>query len=167
MANSDNFALINVGRTGTGKTTVSKKLINSLPSGNNLIIYDINREYTEYYKHPFEPDINIFMTDIKNVTNSFILIEEASIFFQNRETNKELKEMLVLKRHNNNIIVLNFHSFAMIPDYLFHLVNYITIMKTNDSEKKVKTKFAHDELLHTMHVINSSKDPYAKMTVKL
>jgi len=168
--NKEAFGSIQVGRTRTGKTTFTKKIVKNIfenDMNREIYIHDINAEYNDYYTEKFISDIQMFMLKIKDVENSFILIEEASIFFQNRETNKELKEMLVRKRHTNNIIYLNFHSFAMIPTYIYHLIDYVTVFKTNDNSKQVGRKFEHEKLLKTIDLVNNDKDNFKFKTISL
>ena len=166
----DGFASIQVGKTGTGKTHfVSNILENVYQNDENrdILVYDINNEHKKYYPFPFQSDLDIFMNEIENVKNSFIFIEEASIFFQTHGVDKKLKSLLVRKRHDNNIIYLNFHSFGMIPTYIFHLINYITVFKTNDSLKSVKSKFDNEKLLKAFEFVNNSKEKYERKTVSL
>ncbi len=163
------FANISVGRTRTGKTTYTKKILSEVYENDpnrEIYIYDVNKEHGEFYPEPFVP-FDIFMKKIKNVKNSFIVIEEASIFFESKGVDKELKELLVKKRHDNNIIYLNFHSFGMIPNYVFHLIDYVTVFKTNDSYTKVKGKFDNERLLKTFTIFNKSEDNFFKRTISL
>lgn len=168
---SEGFACINVGRTRTGKTTLSKSLVVDYIRSNgmdysNVYIYDVNKEYYDYYKEPFVP-YNEFINNIKDVTNSFILIEEATIFFNVKATDKLIQEMLVRKRHTNNIIYLNFHSIRAIPRYVFDLVNYVTIFKTNDTLEVVKTKYDDARFLKAFTAVNTDEDPYKRITFNL
>lgn len=167
MSDSKNaFALINVGRTKTGKTTQTKKFIEEAPAFLERIVYDVNNEYGEFYGKPFV-SFDLFMESIKDKTNSLIVIEEASIFFDVRSTDKILREMLVKKRHTNNFFVLNFHYFSTIPKYVFNLVDFVKVFKTNDSLKTVKEKYDNMKLLNAFTIVNSSEDNFAFKTVSL
>ena len=43
---------INIGATKTGKTFLTKKMLDRF-NINNIHVYDVNNEYQEYYKKPF------------------------------------------------------------------------------------------------------------------
>ena len=164
-----NFLVLNVGATGTGKTTQTKKLIESIKvkdKKRKIYIYDVNKEFTEYYSSNFV-GFDEFSLLIKGLKNSLIVVEEASIFFETRQTNEIIKELLIKKRHDNNNIILNFHSFAMIPNYIFHLTDYVTVFKTNDSINKIKSKFDNEKLLFAVDEIKKSTDKYVNLVVKL
>jgi hypothetical protein len=70
------IASVVIGRRGSGKTTLSKKLMDARPKGMPVIVYDINDEYKKYYPHPFE-DFDIFLVKIssEDVRRTYILIE--------------------------------------------------------------------------------------------
>lgn len=169
MIRAQGFANINVGKTGTGKTTVSKYSLINYPNYDSIFVYDVNNEYSEFYESPTGKlqDIDEFMIMVKQLENSYILFEEATIFFETRSTDKILKDMLVRKRHTNNIITLNFHSIAMIPKYVFSLVNYVTVFKTIDNIDEVKRKYNNPNFLRAFQFVNNSDNPYKKYTVDL
>lgn len=164
--NNHAISLINVGRTKTGKTTVSKKLLDKVFDKMPVFIYDVNNEYREYYDKDFLP-FDEFCGSIKDVKNSFILIEEATIFLTVRETNKILVDMLVRKRHTNNFIVLNFHSFSKVPKYIFDLIDFVTVFKTNDSLKTVKDKTDFEKILKAFEYVKASENNFINKTISL
>jgi len=166
MSGGNSIAILQIGRTKTGKTTNSKKMIEKLDKSMKKHIYDVNNEYSEFYQEPFIP-YSDFMNKIKDVKNSFILFEEATIFFSTRGTYKELEEFLVRKRHTNNYIVLNFHSFASIPKPIFNLVDYVVIFKTNDTLKNVKDKFDQEKLIKAFEEVRKSENNYFNKSVSL
>lgn len=166
MSGGRAIAILQVGRTRTGKTTNSKKLLLEAPKNMKKIVYDVNNEYSEIYNEPFLP-YDEFMTKIKDVKNSFILFEEATIFFSTRGTYKELEEFLVRKRHTNNFIILNFHSFASIPKPIFNLVDFIIVFKTNDTLKNVKDKFDQEKLLNAYEEVRKHESQFYKKSVSL
>lgn len=138
-------AIIIVGATGSGKTTICKRLLANVHES-RLLIFDVNNEYADYLPDDYElPDIDVFLDMADNARGRFILFEEATVFFSNRGNNAKMRKILVAKRHNENIIVLNFHSIRAIPHYIYDLVNYVFVLKTNDSETLVRTK--HELLL--------------------
>jgi len=155
------IAIINVGKPKTGKTTRAKKLLSL--SKNEKIVYDINNEYSEIYNKPFL-DFESFMDSIKNKKNSTILIEEATIFFNNRSTNKIIQDLLVRKRHTKNTIILNFHSFRTVPKEIFELCNYCIIGKTLDTIDTVKQKYNKESFLQAVNLVNENTDNFFTFT---
>lgn len=130
-------AIIIVGATGSGKSTLIKKLLAPVDV-NRLFVYDVN---AEYFKNEPLPDIDDFLLQVKNVEESVIVFEEATVFFSNRGSNKAMRRLLVGKRHARNVIILVFHSIRAIPFYIFDLVNYVAVFRTNDEEKIVRERF--------------------------
>lgn len=158
------LAHITVGRRKTGKTTLSKKMLKncSLP----IVVYDINKEYSDFYNKPFQ-DFEPFLTEIVNLKGHYILIEEATIFFNTVSNFQEMKNLLVRARHTRNIIQLNFHSFKSVPKGIYNLLDYITIFKTNDTFKDVKERFDNPKVLKAFEQVNKSDNPYKFLTVNL
>jgi hypothetical protein len=156
------FAGLNVGKTKTGKTTFTKGLILDAIDNRPVFVYDVNNEYKAFYNDEFVKKEE-FMLKVKNVKNSFIVFEEATIFFNNKACDEILQEMLVRKRHTKNIIYMNFHSFRAVPNYVFDLVDYITIFKTNDSPKRVAEKYKDDRFLKAVESVRESDNPYCRI----
>lgn len=162
------IAFVMIGRRGTGKTTMSKKLLDKKPKNMPVMIYDVNREYEQYYPEPFI-DFQEFLKKIQgqDVKNTYILIEEATIFFDTSSRFEEMKNLLVRARHTGNIIQLNFHSFLSLPKNIFNLLNYIIIFKTNDTEMTLLAKYDHPEVIAAFNEARQSKDEYFNKTVDL
>lgn len=160
--------IILIGRQGTGKTTVSKKFLSETPESMPKLIYDINKEYTEYYSEPLD-DFDVFLNKIsdENVRHTYILIEEATIFFNTHSNFQQMKNVLVRARHTGNIIQLNFHSFSSVPKGIYNLLNYVIVFKTNDNEKSVTDRFDNPAVLTAYRDAINSKDQYFYRTVKL
>ena len=67
--------------------------------------------------------------------------------------------MLVRKRHQNNTVVLLFHSLRSIPVYIFELSNYLILYKTADRENLIEKKFdAFPEIIETFKKLKSIPD---------
>jgi ABC-type oligopeptide transport system ATPase subunit len=162
------IASICIGRRGCGKTTLSKQLLDVRPKAMPVIIYDINNEYQSYYPEPFD-DFDIFLTKIsgEEVRHTYILIEEATIFFNTQSNFYEMKNVLVRARHTGNIIQLNFHSFGSVPKGIYNLLDYVTVFKTNDNEKNVTDRFDHPQVLQAYRDAIKSDDPHFYRTVHL
>lgn len=157
-----------IGRRGCGKTTVSKKLLKLRPEGMPCIIYDINNEYGEQYPEPFV-DFNVFLIKISDekIRHTYILIEEATIFFSTASNFEEMRNVLVRARHTGNIIQLNFHSFRSVPKNIYELLDYVIVFKTNDSLKSVTDKFDNPEVIKAFQQAQQSGDKYFNRTVSL
>lgn len=162
------IASIMIGRRGCGKTTLSKKLLEARPSGMPCMVYDINNEYKAYYPEPFE-DFDVFLQKIsnENVRRTYILIEEATIFFNTQSNFVEMKNVLVRARHTGNIIQLNFHSFSSVPKGIYNLLDYVTVFKTNDNLDSVTNRFDHPGVIQAYQDAIVSKDKHFYRTVHL
>jgi len=162
------IASIMIGKRGCGKTTLSKKLMDERPKNMPVIVYDVNKEYGIYYDQPFE-DFDLFLNRVSNedTRHTYIMIEEATIFFNTHSTAEEMKNLLVRARHTGNIIQLNFHSFSSVPKGIYTLLDYVTVFKTNDNEKSVTDRFDHPQIIAAFREAIASKDEHFYKTVKL
>jgi hypothetical protein len=159
---------ITIGRQGCGKTTLSKTLLDARPKGMPCMIYDINNEYQDYYPEEFE-DFDVFLNKISDeqVRRTYILIEEATIFFNTQSNFQQMKNVLVRARHTGNIIQLNFHSFGSIPKGIYNLLNYVIVFKTNDNLKNVTDRFDHPGVIAAYKEAIGSADEHFYKTVNL
>lgn len=163
--------VICIGASGCGKTTMTKKYLDRKPKTMPVKIYDPNAEFTEYYPEKLlyfdEFLYSLFDEKHESVRNTYIVFEEATIFFSNRSDDKLMRNLLVRARHTGNIIWLNFHSFRSVPLGIFDLTDYAIIFKTNDSEKKVEEKFDDPGLLQAYAECKASKDQHVSRLVKI
>jgi len=155
-----------IGRRGSGKTTLSKKLLDKKPEEMKVMIYDINNEYQDYYKEPFE-DWQIFMSKFPDLKNTYLLIEEATIFFDTSDRQEEMKNLLVRARHTQNIIQLNFHSWLSVPKNIFNMCDYVTVFKTNDTIMTVKAKYDYQDLIDVFNEARLSNDGHFHKTISI
>jgi len=162
------IASICIGKRGSGKTTFSKALLDKRPQKMPCLIYDVNQEYGQYYQLPFE-DFDVFMNRLtdEEVRRHYILIEEATIFFSTRSRFEEMMNVLVRARHTGNIIQLNFHSFSSVPKNIYHLLDYVTVFKTNDTLKDVTDRFDKPNVIQAYKDAIASSDLHFYRTVKL
>lgn len=128
------------GHTGRGKTTLVKKLLNQW-QGHNKFFYDPNMEYgnNPYIK------FNDFLKQCEGKTNTVIIFEEATINITNSSRIEVVRELLVRKRHTNNVIIFNFHSLRSIPLEIMDLIDYLILFTTNDREDLIYKKYSEDE----------------------
>lgn len=144
-----------IGATGTGKTTACKKLLNL--SGKEPFIYDVNNEYGS--KTLLK--INDFLLHATKKTNSFILFEEATIFFSHSGRTDEIMNLLVRKRHTNNVICLVFHSLRSMPLYILDMIDLIILFKTVENKGVIEKKYKDEiEILEAFNFIANSPNKH-------
>lgn len=132
-----------VGMRGMGKSTVVKQLLKPTNEQSRLI-YDPNQEYKDFYPYPLLT-FDQFADKVSKVQNAVIVVEEATVFLNNRGFNFNFLDLIVRARHSNNTIILVFHSFRAVPKYLISLLNYVVILKTGDNIKYIE-QFENDAL---------------------
>ena len=149
-----------IGAKGRGKSTAARKRLQIAKSKNReIVIYDPNREYSEFYNKEFISDEKRFLEMVKPKKNTTLLIEEATIFFTGQNQSREMRDLLVRARHTNNEIILCFHSLRSIPTYILELVNYLILFKTTERENYVESKFAgFDEIIEAFTELKSIPD---------
>lgn len=153
--------IIIAGGTGTGKTTLAKTLINKRTK--NILIYDVNNEYGYPYT-----DMVSFLNKAKRVKNHVILFEEATIFFSTSGGEKNVREIMVRKRHTNNILIFNFHSLSQIPLYILMFCDYLFIKKSNDQISQIERKFKGNANIFKAYAeVYNSPDKYTTKCLKL
>ena len=157
------LANICVGRRKTGKTTFSKKLLDETEQP--IVVYDVNNEYKDYYNKKLV-DFDVFLDEIVHLRHHYILMEEATIFFDTASKQKEMKNLLVRARHTGNVIHLNFHSFSSVPRSIYTLLDYVTVFKTNDSEEALN-RFDSPILTQTFLKVRKDPNEYAHETISL
>ena len=158
--------IIIVGATGTGKTTYIKSLLQKVPNKNSLYIYDVNNEYSEFFPHPLI-DIEDFMEKTQFMKKGVFVLEEATIYLNNRSSNEHLINLLVRKRHTFNTIILVFHSMRSVPRYIYELSNFITIFKTNDSPEMTARELKDQRLEEIMNSVRNNKNQHFFHTLKI
>lgn len=148
-------AVIVVGGTGMGKTTLNKNYLRQV-SKECLWLYDVNNEYSEFLPPNYLlPKFDSFCDKAACLSNAVIVFEEATIFLSNKGSNRILIDILVRKRHTSNLIFLVFHSLRSVPKYLLDLCNILILLKTNDPEHIVKA-FDNDNLLQAYNELKKA-----------
>lgn len=159
-------SIIIVGATGTGKTTFVKNIIKKVPNKKALFIYDVNNEYKEYFPYPLQT-VSDFMEKTQFISKGVFVLEEATIYLNNRSSNEYLTQLLVRKRHTNNTILLVFHSMRAVPRYIYELSNTIVIFKTNDSADMTSRELKDDRLEVIMNRVKNHKNPHYYEILKI
>ena len=182
------YLILIVGSTGQGKTFYTKKLL----EGKKTLIFDVNNEYGEeneslanksdYIK--FTPNQTISMQskkippraryidckikefiDIATLcTNRFIVFEDATGFLKGR-TSETMDQLMQKRRHTNNSIILLFHSIDSIPPRIMQFANYLILYKTQDEEKKVKSKYSNVHKEFILLKTGYTKQPIEKKLI--
>lgn len=150
-----------VGQRGSGKTTDTKNLIKNIHP-DALLLHDASAQYTDIYKKPILP-FDEFTELCTNVSNAFIVFEEATIFI-NHSRNKNIVDFLVTSRHKKNSIVFVFHSFRSIPRFIYDLSNVIICHKTKDPESLIFERFEDEDLLSVWKAVKANTNPYYSKT---
>ena len=164
--NKDGLVVIQAGGTGSGKTTNTKKIISSFTGKKVIYVYDIDAEYTDFYRQPYEP-LNKFFDRVVKLKNSVVVFEEAALFFEHGRADTDLKEMIICARRRGNIIIFNFHQLRQIPIYILAYSNFLLIKKTtSDSVKRFK-EMEMMEIVNAHEQVKYSKDYYETATVNL
>lgn len=159
-----------VGAKGSGKTTFVKNTISKV-NRNSLLIYDPQREYTEFtgpnYKHP---TIEKFCNVVEKVRGAVCVFEESTIFFDTRSNNKIMKNILVSTRHHKNTIIMVFHSVRSIPQNIFELCDYITLFRTLDNPDLSSRQLKDERIGELMKEVQreyENKNWYFNKTLKI
>lgn len=152
-----NMAII--GRTGSGKSTLVRKLINH--SNLNPYIFDPNNEH-----NGINTSIAEFLENAKNRENSLIVFEEATIFFSHSNRTENIINLMVRKRHTGNSIIFVFHSLRALPLYIIDLLDLIVLFKTNENKDLILRKFKEEtELISAFLAINKDKNEHSNILI--
>ena len=139
-------AIIFIGATGEGKTTGALNLIKK-SGNNNIFVFDYRGEsaYDELATDLNAPRCKFtgkptdYLEIARRKPNTWLLIEEATIFFNGRST-EELREILVSKRHRGHNIIFLFHTIGTVPPFILDMADYICLYRTGDTLATVKKK---------------------------
>jgi hypothetical protein len=158
------FAII--GAQGHGKTTSVKEILRKTP--HRKFIFDVNREYTEFKNSAsgiLDPDE--FTEKATTLNNSVIVFEEATIFFGKGSKNKNIRNLLVRKRHTNNLIIFVFHNVRSVPMEIMSLCDFLILHKTKDNKEYISRYFKDtpENLNHFLEV-NRHPNHFFKKIIK-
>lgn len=160
------ICIINVGNTGTGKTTETKNILNEFKN-KPVFIYDVNKEFTEFYNGVFLR-FKDFLKQAVLKENTVIVFEEATIFFKHNGSSDMIGEMLVRKRHTQNVFIFNFHALHQVPIFILDFANYVILRKTNDVPSLIQKKFeSFDKIYNSFLILQNSQNKFEKQFIKL
>jgi hypothetical protein len=139
-----NIAII--GATGTGKTTDAIEIGNSCDFENKLV-FDINKEYTDIpgYQSIYEPRPE-FIKRALGLRDSLIIFDEATIFFRHGKNSDDILELMLRRRHLNNVCIFNFHALGQIPLFIVHYIDEMILHHTNDNKNGVNRFEGREEI---------------------
>ena len=169
-----------VGMTGTGKNYNLETMFLRPMRTKRKFIADVSKEYGIPFhgidnfmstvvrtKVTVMPDKTVRKELISIAKDSLIVVDEATLFFDSHKAG-ELEHLLVGKRHDNNFIVLLFHSLSDFPPYIKRKIDYIVLLKTADDEPAVIKKFGRDSIVHkTFLELQQSENLHDKRIIKL
>lgn len=127
------IAIMNVGVTGSGKTTENKRIID-LTKKQPLVFATLMKDFP----YPIIEDFFDFMILANKRKDSIIFIDEAQNAFphirpnpKNEHDNRVLA-LFANARKLNNLILINFHEFGDVPPWLAGKVAVIKRFTTQD-----------------------------------
>lgn len=145
-------AILYIGITGAGKSSILKSNIRNVhPS--RLWVYDVQREYFIYEDGYELPPLEDFQDEVHQMRRGHAIFEEATRFFSSRGRDEKMVQILIDKRHHENVIHLCFHSIRSIPPTIFDLVNYAYVLQTNDKPETVQNNYP--KLFDAWDVVNN------------
>ena len=164
------FCMVVVGKQHVGKTTfVEQSLVLPFVEKNgldDLHIYDVQKDWAAYYRKP-KVHFEDFILQVKDLKNSMIVFEEATLFFKHQsKSEKYITEMLVDLFHSGNMIILNFHTFRKVPHYVADLTQYFTIFKTDDTVEVIEDKFDNPKITAAFLQVQQNTDERYHLTIK-
>jgi DNA helicase HerA-like ATPase len=137
------YAILDIGMTGQGKSHFVKNYI----AGRACFVFDVNNEYQDLNTNVnatrarhIAVDENLFIKQCHAKKNTICVFEEATGFFEGR-TSKDLRRLIVNKRHTGNVYIFLFHSISSVPPRLMQFCNYVVLHKTGDEPYQVETKY--------------------------
>lgn len=137
------YCILAVGMTGQGKSNFTKNFI----AGKRCFVFDVQNEYLDLSinwneNRARQTDMNekTFVERCKSMKNRICVFEEATGFFEGK-LDKDLRRIVLSKRHSGNTFVFLFHSISAIPPRLMQLTNYVVLFKTGDEPYQVEQKF--------------------------
>lgn len=123
--------------TGQGKSFFVKNYIKN----RKAYVFDVNNEYSlPSVEKNISCDEKDFIKNCFSKKGTICVFEEATGFFEGR-TGKDLRRLIVNKRHTKNIYIFVFHSISSVPPRLLQLTNYVILFKTGDEEYQVEKKY--------------------------
>jgi hypothetical protein len=184
----NNFICVILGKRGTGKSYYT---INSLLPGytkshpnKRIIIFDMNdhgmykdvpkitldmlprwkKEVGMYRICSADAEL-VFEYIDKYVRNSLILFEDATNFFDNGKTPREIKRVMIDAKQKNNDLVFQFHGFTYAPPLILRTADVYTLFKCDGPDFRKNELVGYHDLKKTWDSVMANPNPYTKKTV--
>lgn len=171
-----------IGRRGSGKTTLIRKLINSSSKPKTLVMDTL--DHPSYRDLPTIADhaqlrywqrgcyriygrpAPILASIYEYVHNALVVFEDAAKYLP-AKLPEECRNFLIDSKQKGVDVILPFHGFGMVPPDLFRLADTITIFKTNENLAAYKSKIPNfDTVREAYDHVTRNKNPYANLTVE-
>lgn len=134
------YCFIVIGMTGQGKSYFTKSYID----GKKCYVFDVNNEYDLPLNGERSKNVSCDEKDfIKNCflkKQTICVFEEATGFFEGR-TSKEVRRLIVNKRHTQNVYFFLFHTISSVPPRMLQMANFVVLFKTLDEDYQVENKY--------------------------
>ena len=173
--------IIILGTNGTGKSTISKKLVlNEIkkPDGHAIIVTqhlnewtnleDVNRRFIDKRVGEYAKARRLIFQkgDLQYLEQSFrngLLLFEDCRMYLHSATDEELHSMLIASRQRSVDIVAVGHGFTEVPPKFFTFSTKIILFKTRDNIKMRKPVLLNfEEMQETQLRINQRADDTSK-----
>jgi hypothetical protein len=184
----NNFICLILGKRGTGKSyyTINKLLPEyaKFHPNKRIIIFDMNDHgmYKDVPKITLEmlprwrkpdgmyricnADADLVFEYIdKYVRNSLVLFEDATNFFDNGKTPREIKRIMIDAKQKNNDLVFQFHGFTYTPPLILRTTDVFTIFKCEGPDLRKNELVGYYDLKKTWEKVMAAPDQYAHKTV--
>lgn len=166
--------ILNVGATGTGKTTEVVKILQSIRMDTYIFDFQREKKYLPF-KNLWDCNNLSFEDFLKNTQGkkkSCFVFEEASIFLKHTAKRKDLQraldELLVGKRHAGNLVIFNFHSLRRVPLELLDFTDLLILGKTTDNPAHIEGKFGeYAQIWAAFNAVRASTDNHVHKYIKL
>lgn len=137
------YCILNIGMTGQGKSQFVKEFI----KGRNCLVFDVQNEYNDLSSNYrdnrsriLDLDEKKFVAMVKQRIKTVCVFEEATGFFEGK-LDKDVRRVVLSKRHTENVFIFCFHSISAVPPRLMQLTNFVVLFKTGDENYQVESKF--------------------------
>ena len=134
-----NKCFLFIGRRGTGKTTLARKMAKAM--GRKLIIIDTD-------DHPSYVDIPVItLEQLKTFTGEACRVIESDIEDASKyitaNISKAVRSFLIDMRKRNFDVIIMFHFLSDVPPYICKQYDQMVLFKTGDNIQVTQNKFAN------------------------
>lgn len=150
MSIRKNFVIGMVGANGTGKTSITKEIIegwrHSRPR-QSVIGFDQHSQLGSLIDFYINPDDKDWAYHIwKKCKNSLIILDDYKALVPNYIPTNGMRQIFIDRRHFNNDVIYSCHSPGNIIDMLTDFTTHYYIFHTKNTEGKFKDKMPNAEL---------------------